>query len=144
MKMNSYDITSDYHMHSTFSVDGQDTIEALGWLRKNLFGAWYDALFANLVRNAFLYGTRRPVALVVESERRGGWVVVRLTDNADGPAQRSAPHNGQRFAGTRGFLRLLRPYCWTAHRRHRAGLASTESVRAHRTCPMKPVTSSSW
>ncbi len=31
MKMNSYDITSDYHMHSTFSVDGQDTIEALGW-----------------------------------------------------------------------------------------------------------------
>ncbi|MBK7977091.1 MAG: HAMP domain-containing histidine kinase [Deltaproteobacteria bacterium] len=49
-------------------------------------------LFANLVRNAFLYGTRRPVALVVESERRGGWVVVRLTDNADGfgPGERGS------------------------------------------------------
>ncbi|HOU40788.1 MAG TPA: histidinol-phosphatase HisJ family protein [Promineifilum sp.] len=31
MNTNSYDISSDYHMHSTFSMDGQDTIEALGW-----------------------------------------------------------------------------------------------------------------
>jgi len=29
--MNRTDITTDYHMHSTFSVDGQDTIEALCW-----------------------------------------------------------------------------------------------------------------
>lgn len=29
--MKKYDITTDYHMHSTFSVDGQDTIEALCW-----------------------------------------------------------------------------------------------------------------
>lgn len=29
--MNAYEIKSDYHMHSTFSVDGQDTIEALCW-----------------------------------------------------------------------------------------------------------------
>lgn len=41
-------------------------------------------LFANLVRNAFLYTTRRPVALAVSSERRGGSVVVRVTDNGDG------------------------------------------------------------
>ena len=31
MKMNSNDISTDYHIHSTFSVDGQDTMEALGW-----------------------------------------------------------------------------------------------------------------
>lgn len=29
--MNSTDIKTDYHMHSTFSVDGQDSIEALCW-----------------------------------------------------------------------------------------------------------------
>lgn len=29
--MNGYDIKTDYHMHSTFSIDGQDTIEALCW-----------------------------------------------------------------------------------------------------------------
>lgn len=29
--MNAYEIKSDYHMHSTFSVDGQDSIEALCW-----------------------------------------------------------------------------------------------------------------
>ncbi|HMT20838.1 MAG TPA: histidinol-phosphatase HisJ family protein [Promineifilum sp.] len=29
--MNAQNITTDYHMHSTFSVDGQDTIEALCW-----------------------------------------------------------------------------------------------------------------
>lgn len=29
--MNAYEIKSDYHMHSTFSVDGQETIEALCW-----------------------------------------------------------------------------------------------------------------
>jgi histidinol-phosphatase (PHP family) len=29
--MKSYEILTDYHMHSTFSVDGQDTIEALCW-----------------------------------------------------------------------------------------------------------------
>lgn len=29
--MNSTKITTDYHMHSTFSVDGQDSIEALCW-----------------------------------------------------------------------------------------------------------------
>lgn len=29
--MNARNITTDYHMHSTFSVDGQDTIEALCW-----------------------------------------------------------------------------------------------------------------
>ena len=29
--MNTYEITTDYHMHSTFSVDGQDSIEALCW-----------------------------------------------------------------------------------------------------------------
>ena len=29
--MNAYEIKSDYHMHSTFSVDGQDTIEAMCW-----------------------------------------------------------------------------------------------------------------
>lgn len=31
MVMNRYEMTTDYHMHSTFSVDGQDTIEALCW-----------------------------------------------------------------------------------------------------------------
>lgn len=29
--MNSTEIKTDYHMHSTFSVDGQDSIEALCW-----------------------------------------------------------------------------------------------------------------
>lgn len=31
MKTNRHDITTDYHVHSTFSMDGQDTIEALCW-----------------------------------------------------------------------------------------------------------------
>lgn len=31
MNTNRYNISSDYHMHSTFSIDGQDTIEALCW-----------------------------------------------------------------------------------------------------------------
>jgi histidinol-phosphatase (PHP family) len=31
MDMNGHKITTDYHMHSTFSVDGQDSIEALCW-----------------------------------------------------------------------------------------------------------------
>ena len=31
MNNNRNDIMTDYHMHSTFSIDGQDTIEALGW-----------------------------------------------------------------------------------------------------------------
>ena len=31
MKLTSNDISTDYHMHSTFSVDGQDTMEALCW-----------------------------------------------------------------------------------------------------------------
>jgi histidinol-phosphatase (PHP family) len=29
--MNRYDIRTDYHLHSTFSVDGQESIEALCW-----------------------------------------------------------------------------------------------------------------
>ena len=29
--MNMYEVKSDYHMHSTFSVDGQDSIDALCW-----------------------------------------------------------------------------------------------------------------
>ena len=31
MNTNRYDISADYHLHSTFSNDGQDTIEALCW-----------------------------------------------------------------------------------------------------------------
>ncbi len=51
-----------------------------------------EVLFANLVRNAFLYSTRRPVTLSAASERAGAAVVVRLTDGGDGfaPDERDA------------------------------------------------------
>ena len=67
--MNSTDIKTDYHMHSTFSVDGQDSIEALCW-RALALGFSEIAITEHAEWHARWRGSFDAVGYFAEIERR--------------------------------------------------------------------------